>query len=373
MSSRCWPTTWPMRRRRWPPPGGLLDYGAKGELEGRLACAFTAEMVHDLITRLIGREELWGLEPAPMRAAHPFLATFRSPEVLASFADQPGPRHLDADFEMVQDTFRAFADKVIKPRAEHVHRFNEDVPEEVISGLAEMGAFGLSVPRRLRGVQRGRRRRVHGHGGGHRGAQPWLAGDRRLADHPPRDPHPRPGEGRHRGAEAVLAAEVGQRRGDGCGGCHRARLRQRRGRHQGHRHGGRRARRRTGVRDQRGQDVVHVRRARRRPHAPGTQRARAEGPPRAEPVHRPQAARRGPRLRLRPGPDRRWHHGEAGGSGDRHDRLPRDAQLRGGPGQLVGAGDEPDRRGRGPRQGLLLPDGGASRTAGCRPPPGRSG
>ena len=144
-----------MQRRRWPPPGRLLDYGAKGELEGRLACAFTAEMVHDLITRLIGREELWGLEPAPMRAAHPFLATFRSPEVLASFADQPGPRHLDADFEMVQDTFRAFADKVIKPRAEHVHRFNEDVPEEVISGLAEMGAFGLSVPADYEGFNEG--------------------------------------------------------------------------------------------------------------------------------------------------------------------------------------------------------------------------
>ena len=133
----------------------LLDYGSKGEVEGRLACAFAAEMVHDLITRLCGREELWGLEPAPMRAAHPFLATFRSPEVLASFADNPGPRHLDADFEMVQDTFRAFADKVIKPRAEHVHRFNEDVPEEVISGLAEMGAFGLSVPADYEGFNEG--------------------------------------------------------------------------------------------------------------------------------------------------------------------------------------------------------------------------
>ncbi len=133
----------------------LLDYGAKGDIEGRLACAFTAEMVHDLITRLCGREELWGLEPAPMRAAHPFLATFRTPDVIASFADEPGPRHLDADFEMVQDTFRAFAEKVIKPRAEHVHRSNEDVPEEVISGLAEMGAFGLSVPADYDGFNEG--------------------------------------------------------------------------------------------------------------------------------------------------------------------------------------------------------------------------
>ena len=48
----------------------LLDYGAKGDIEGRMACAFAADMVHDLITRLCGREELWGLEAAPMRAAH---------------------------------------------------------------------------------------------------------------------------------------------------------------------------------------------------------------------------------------------------------------------------------------------------------------
>ena len=92
-----------------------------------------------------------------MRAAHPFLATWRTPEVIASFATEPGPRHLDGDFEMVQDTFRAFADKVIKPRAEHVHRFNEDVPEEVISGLAEMGVFGLSIPEEYGGTSQGGR------------------------------------------------------------------------------------------------------------------------------------------------------------------------------------------------------------------------
>ncbi|MCU1503197.1 MAG: putative acyl-CoA dehydrogenase [Ilumatobacteraceae bacterium] len=133
----------------------LLDYGTKGELEGLITCAFTAEMVHDLITRLCGREELWGVELAPMRAAHPFLATYRTPEVIASFAARPGPRHLDSDFEMVQDTFRAFAEREIKPRAEHVHRDNLDVPEELITGLAEMGAFGLSVPAAYEGFSEG--------------------------------------------------------------------------------------------------------------------------------------------------------------------------------------------------------------------------
>jgi len=124
----------------------MLDYGAKGEVEGRLACAFTADAVHDLVTKLSGREALWGIDGDPLAAAKPFLAAYRDPEFLASLAGDAGPRHLDPDFEMVADTFRRFADDKIVPVAEHVHRENADVPEEIISGLAELGAFGLSVP-----------------------------------------------------------------------------------------------------------------------------------------------------------------------------------------------------------------------------------
>jgi len=133
----------------------LLDYGAKGELEGKITCAYAADMVHDLISRLAGREALWGVDGSPMQAATPFLATYRSPEFVASLATSAGPRHLDSDYEMVQDAFRSFADKVIAPKAEHVHRHNGDVPEEIISGLAEMGAFGLSVPAEYGGFSEG--------------------------------------------------------------------------------------------------------------------------------------------------------------------------------------------------------------------------
>ena len=133
----------------------LLDYGAKGDHEGLITCAFTADMAHELMTKLIGREALWGLDVNPLAAASSFIAIYRDPEFVASLADVQGPRHLDSDFEMVQDTFRSFSDKVIAPRAEHVHRYNEDVPEEIISGLAEMGAFGLSVPVEYGGFSEG--------------------------------------------------------------------------------------------------------------------------------------------------------------------------------------------------------------------------
>ena len=133
----------------------MLDYGTKGDIEARLTCAFTADVIHDLITRLCGRETLWGLDKAPLSDAHSFLDRFRAPEFIASLADQPGPRHLDPEFEMVQDTFRSFAENEIKPRAEHVHRHNGDVPEDLITGLAEMGVFGLSVPAEYGGYGEG--------------------------------------------------------------------------------------------------------------------------------------------------------------------------------------------------------------------------
>jgi (2S)-methylsuccinyl-CoA dehydrogenase len=133
----------------------MLDYGAKGTVEAALTCGFTADMLHDLLGRVAGRDELWGVSATTLGDAYAFMATYREPAFVGSLADQPGPRHLDPDFEMVQDTFRAFADNEIAPRAEHVHRHNADVPEEIIAGLAEMGVFGLSVPAEYGGFSEG--------------------------------------------------------------------------------------------------------------------------------------------------------------------------------------------------------------------------
>ena len=129
--------------------------------------------------------------------------TFRAPAFLAGLATDEGPRHLDADFELVQDTFRRFADEKIRPVAEHIHRHNDDIPDDIIAGLAEMGGFGLSMPERVRRLLRGRRERVPRHGGRHRRAVARLARRGRLAHHPTRDPHARAAGRWHRGAEAV--------------------------------------------------------------------------------------------------------------------------------------------------------------------------
>ena len=133
----------------------VLDYGAKGDVEARIACAFVADAIHDLLTRLVGRDQQWGIDPSMLSDAHDVLSAYRDPDFVAALADQPGPRHLDGDFEMVQDSFRRFAEDKVKPVAEHVHRTNGDIPEDIISGLAELGTFGLSVPAEYGGFSEG--------------------------------------------------------------------------------------------------------------------------------------------------------------------------------------------------------------------------
>jgi len=133
----------------------MLDYGAKGDVEADMACAFVADAVAELAARLFGREADWGVAAGALDEARPFVATYRAPEFLAGLARSEGPRHLDADFELVQDTFRRFADEKIRPVAEHIHRANDDIPESIISGLAEMGGFGLSVPAEYGGYSEG--------------------------------------------------------------------------------------------------------------------------------------------------------------------------------------------------------------------------
>ena len=82
-------------------------------------------------------------------------ASQRDPSVLAALATVDAPHHLGEDFELVRETFHRFAADKVRPHAEHVHRANDDIPEEVIEGLAELGGFGLSVPEEYGGFASG--------------------------------------------------------------------------------------------------------------------------------------------------------------------------------------------------------------------------
>ena len=65
--------------------------------------------------------------------------------------EQPTDPGLGPELLLARREFRRFGQEVIAPHAEEVHRRNLDVPEEVISGLAALGVFGLSIPTRYGG------------------------------------------------------------------------------------------------------------------------------------------------------------------------------------------------------------------------------
>jgi len=132
-----------------------LDYGALGQTEELLATAFVADVLADLMAKVAGRETAWGAAPEWSAPAAAFLAARRDPAALAALARVEGPRHLGSDFELVRETFHRFAQDRVRPHAEHVHRANTDIPEEIIRGLAELGGFGLSVPEAYGGFATG--------------------------------------------------------------------------------------------------------------------------------------------------------------------------------------------------------------------------
>jgi len=138
----------------------MLAYGLHGEVESMLARAFCADAIWDLAARLIGRSSEWGADARALDDAMPFVDKCRSASFLEELADLvavhgTGPNHLSEDFELVAETFRRFAADKIRPVADHVHRTNADVPEEIISGLADIGGFGLSVPAEYGGFAQG--------------------------------------------------------------------------------------------------------------------------------------------------------------------------------------------------------------------------
>jgi (2S)-methylsuccinyl-CoA dehydrogenase len=129
----------------------MLEYAEHGEVESVLARAFVADAVADLGARLLGRESVWGVDASLLADALPFVEVHRSPEFLEDVAATlertgTGPSHLPDDFQLAAETFHRFAEDKIRPVAEHVHRTNADIPEDVIRGLGEIGGFGLSVP-----------------------------------------------------------------------------------------------------------------------------------------------------------------------------------------------------------------------------------
>ena len=63
------------------------------------------------------------------------------------------PSLLSEEKELVRETFYRFANEVVLPLAEQIHRFDEDIPDVILQGAAELGCFGTCIPERFGGLQ----------------------------------------------------------------------------------------------------------------------------------------------------------------------------------------------------------------------------
>lgn len=106
----------------------------------------------------IGREALAVLQQASAISA--LLDDYATPQGLAALGAElierrmPRlPSSLDTEKEMVRATFERFADEVVAPLAEAIHRQDLDIPEAIIRPAAELGCFGTCIPERFGGLQ----------------------------------------------------------------------------------------------------------------------------------------------------------------------------------------------------------------------------
>lgn len=147
----------------------MLKYAIKVSSDDRLceqlSLAFCADSLRTVWQRLLthateaglSRSQLLDLmdsEPlAGFLAEHGDVAQFAAigTELLAR-GNVRLPSGLDDEKEIIRDSFARFAEEVVMPQAEHIHRFDKDIPDELINAAAEMGCFGTCIPERFGGL-----------------------------------------------------------------------------------------------------------------------------------------------------------------------------------------------------------------------------
>lgn len=90
-----------------------------------------------------------GLTPDTMSAAAAFLPDSLSRATVENTGE-------DETMAMIRDQFRRYADNKIVPHAHEWHLKNEYIPMDVVSEMAELGVFGLTIPEDFGGLGMGK-------------------------------------------------------------------------------------------------------------------------------------------------------------------------------------------------------------------------
>ena len=138
-----------------------LEYAhEKGEIENQLASTFAAETLHNIRQRFARFPGDYGLvnadlEKIDLDVCGDLLSASGLQALGKRIVERQGDlgdRGLDEEKLLMADTFRQFAEDVVKPLAARIHGENTIIPDEILDGVRELGCFGLSVPQRYGGL-----------------------------------------------------------------------------------------------------------------------------------------------------------------------------------------------------------------------------
>lgn len=132
----------------------------------KLSLSFCAETIHTVLARLILRATDFDLNQDIFLKFYSrdvckrLLDDHASSKCLASLGKEIAdeeiqrlPSILDEEKELVRETFYRFANDVVMPLAERIHRNDEDIPNSILQPAAELGCFGTCIPERFGGLQ----------------------------------------------------------------------------------------------------------------------------------------------------------------------------------------------------------------------------
>ncbi|MFQ5553787.1 MAG: acyl-CoA dehydrogenase family protein [Acidimicrobiia bacterium] len=136
----------------------LTEAAQRGAVSDALLAAGASRLLRSARARLDGRRRELGLGDDALSGGAVVDSVQRGldPAVIEGVlaeAGRPGHGLLPKDLRLAFDVFRRFGAEVIEPHAEAIHRNDEDIPESILSGLAAIGAFGLSIPEEYGGTQ----------------------------------------------------------------------------------------------------------------------------------------------------------------------------------------------------------------------------
>lgn len=156
----------------------MAAYGERidGELEGRIARAYLAQVAHHFLTDItlsqvekipvkeigLSSEDLHAFAKKPAVAAH--LESGNRPEdlkaIIGLIREKDGKSGSfglgDETLEMMREQFAKFADDKVLPIAPELHDKDRLIPLELIEEMAELGVFGLTIPEEYGGLGLGK-------------------------------------------------------------------------------------------------------------------------------------------------------------------------------------------------------------------------